>query len=309
MSPLQLLLPWWTDSSADAQPSSEPLLDSHLTPSSLGMTGLSSSPLRSHTSTESSVSSALAVYRHPEAQHEMKLGNLLVGFELKQCKRRSIGMVVSPEGLTVRAPRWATWSDIEQALQDKSRWICAKLVDQRDKGQRQAAARILWEEGASVPYLGEPLVLMLSPGQEACRMVEQDMAVPGVARRVLHVGAPADASPDLIRERVLVWLHEQALKLYEQRLAHFSAIMGVSVKRLRLSAARTRWGSASADGTIRLHWKLIHFSATIIDYVVVHELAHLKEMNHSPRFWRVVASALPDYELPLEQLRHVAIPE
>ncbi len=309
MSPLQMLLPWWSDPAEDPSPSFPVTSDPSLTPCSSGMTGLSSSPLRHLTSTETSVTSPLAVYRHPEAQHEMKLGNLLVGFELKQCKRRSIGMVVSPEGLTVRAPRWATWSDIEQALQDKSKWICAKLVDQRDKGKRQAAARIVWEEGASVPYLGEPLVLMLNPKLQGCELVEQTVSLPGVARRVLHVGAESDADSASIRERVLPWLHAQAVLRYEQRLAHFSAIMGVSVKRLRLSAARTRWGSASADGTIRLHWKLIHFSPSIIDYVVVHELAHLKEMNHSPRFWRVVAGALPDYEVPLDQLRHVAIPE
>jgi predicted metal-dependent hydrolase len=85
--------------------------------------------------------------------------------------------------------------------------------------------------------------------------------------------------------------------------------MGVQMKALKLSSARTRWGSASVDGTIRLQWKLMHFSPAVIDYVVVHELAHLREMNHSPRFWQVVAEALPDYEVPLEQLRHAVIPE
>jgi predicted metal-dependent hydrolase len=73
--------------------------------------------------------------------------------------------------------------------------------------------------------------------------------------------------------------------------------------RLKLSSAQTRWGSASADGTIRLNWRLVHFGLSVVDYVVVHELAHLREMNHSPAFWDVVRSVLPDVEERRAQLR------
>ena len=107
------------------------------------MSSTPSSSLRSNHASDSVSPGGLAVFRHPAAEHEIRLGQSLVAFELKRCKRRSIGMVVSPEGLSVRAPRWATWSDIEQALQDKSRWICGKLVDQRDRGHKVAAARII----------------------------------------------------------------------------------------------------------------------------------------------------------------------
>ena len=74
------------------------------------------------------------------------------------------------------------------------------------------------------------------------------------------------------------------------------------VTRLSLSSAQTRWGSASASGAIRLHWRLIHFALPTIDYVVAHELAHLREMNHSPRFWEVVGSVVPDYRAARRQL-------
>lgn len=330
----QMLLPWWGEPleapthvstrTAPHAPHDSPTASSGFPvsdASSDGMTPPPKSSLLRHsvTAEASAPAAALSVFRHPSAQHEMLLGQVLVGFELLRCKRRSIGMVVSPDGLTVRAPRWATWNDIEQALSDKSRWICAKLVDQRDKGQRQAAARITWEEGGSIPYLGEPLVMMWAPGQKGCTLVEQQHGLPGVAQRVLHVGVPAAeqvqwaAEParaaTWMREHVLRWLQGQALAHYRERLAHFSPAMGVQMKALKLSSARTRWGSASVDGTIRLQWKLMHFSPAVIDYVVVHELAHLREMNHSPRFWQVVAEALPDYEVPLEQLRHAVIPE
>ncbi|NCV71165.1 MAG: M48 family peptidase, partial [Betaproteobacteria bacterium] len=74
--------------------------------------------------------------------------------------------------------------------------------------------------------------------------------------------------------------------------------------RWQLSSARTRWGSCNAKSVIRLNWRLIHKDPMLIDYVVVHELAHLKELNHSPRFWAIVESVLPDYRERKRLLRH-----
>jgi predicted metal-dependent hydrolase len=82
----------------------------------------------------------------------------------------------------------------------------------------------------------------------------------------------------------------------------------VRPKRLSLSSASTRWGSASADGSVRLNWRLVHFALPVIDYVVTHELAHLREMNHSAAFWDVVRSVLPDYEAARHSLRHELLP-
>jgi hypothetical protein len=104
------------------------------------------------------------------------------------------------------------------------------------------------------------------------------------------------------------WLQRQARALFEQRCAHFATALGVRMTRLRLSAAQTRWGSASADGSIRLNWRLVHFSLDVIDYVVAHELAHLREMNHSPAFWSVVRSVIPDMEQRKASLREPTLP-
>jgi predicted metal-dependent hydrolase len=82
----------------------------------------------------------------------------------------------------------------------------------------------------------------------------------------------------------------------------------VQVRRLSLSSAATRWGSASADGSIRLNWRLVHFALPVIDYVVTHELAHLREMNHSPAFWDVVRQALPGFEAARGRLRSDTLP-
>jgi predicted metal-dependent hydrolase len=89
---------------------------------------------------------------------------------------------------------------------------------------------------------------------------------------------------------------KQARSLFVQRLDFFAPQLGVKWQRLNVSSAQTRWGSASANGAIRLNWRLIHHKLRVIDYVVVHELSHLREMNHSSRFWATVQSVMPDFE-------------
>jgi len=119
---------------------------------------------------------------------------------------------------------------------------------------------------------------------------------------------PLAAQPTQIRDAVQGWLQRQALALFEERCAFYAARLGVNIRRLRLSSAQTRWGSASADGTVRLNWRLIHFALPSIDYVVAHELAHLHEMNHSPAFWEVVRSVMPDYQARRGSLRDGQVP-
>jgi hypothetical protein len=104
------------------------------------------------------------------------------------------------------------------------------------------------------------------------------------------------------------WLQRQAKRVFTDRCHHFAEQLGVRFTRLSLSSAQTRWGSASADGSVRLNWRLIHFALPVIDYVVTHELAHLREMNHSPAFWEVVRSVLPDFERSRGALRSEVLP-
>ena len=100
----------------------------------------------------------------------------------------------------------------------------------------------------------------------------------------------------------------QARRLFQQRLDHFAPLLGVQWKKMSLSNARTRWGSARSDGSIRLNWRLLHFNPAVLDYVVVHELSHLREMNHSPRFWDTVRSVMPDYAALRLQLKSQPLP-
>ena len=247
-------------------------------------------------------------HRHPRAHREALLAGHRVAYELRQSRRRSIGFVVGPEGLTVSAPRWLGQGEIEAALREKATWILRKLQEQRERAARVQANRVEWREGGQVPFLGEPVILVLDARTTGAVLHTDDTALPGVPRLTLHLGLPQHAAPEQIRDVVQSWLQRQARRIFEERCGVFATRLGVRMTRLTLSSASTRWGSASADGSIRLNWRLVHFALPVIDYVVTHELAHLREMNHSPAFWDVVRTALPDYEQARGALRHEVLP-
>jgi predicted metal-dependent hydrolase len=231
-----------------------------------------------------------------------------VAYELRRSRRRSIGFVVGAEGLSVSAPRWVGHGEIEAALNAKAAWILRKLQEQRERVSRLQAAKVQWREGGSVPFLGETVIMVLDPRASGAILHTDAQALPGVPRLTLHLGLPQTAEPDQIRDLVQSWLQRQARRIFEERCQHFAQRLGVQMKRLSLSSAHTRWGSASADGSVRLNWRLVHFGLPVIDYVVTHELAHLREMNHSTAFWDVVRSALPEYETARGVLRHEILP-
>jgi predicted metal-dependent hydrolase len=249
-----------------------------------------------------------AVFRHPQADREIRLDEHLVSYALRRARRGSIGFVVGIEGLSVSAPRWVGIGDIEAALRDKAGWILRKLHEQRERARRLQANKVEWRDGVMIPFLGENIIVVLDTRATGAVLNGAADALPGVPRLTLHVGLPDSAAPEQIRDSVQAWLQRQARRVFDERCRHFARQLGVRCTRLALSSAQTRWGSASADGSIRLNWRLIHFALPTIDYVVTHELAHLREMNHGPRFWDVVRSVLPDYERTRGNLKDDVLP-
>jgi predicted metal-dependent hydrolase len=124
----------------------------------------------------------------------------------------------------------------------------------------------------------------------------------------LRLGLPLNAEPQQIRDAVQAWLMRQAKALFVERLNHYAPQLGVQWQRVSLSSAATRWGSASANGAIRLNWRLVHHKRDVIDYVVAHELSHLRVMDHSPRFWETVQSVMPDYAQRRRVLKDEPLP-
>lgn len=239
------------------------------------------------------------VFSHPEASRELLLGGVRVAYRLQRARRRSIGFTVGADGLAVRAPGWVTLAAVDAALHEKADWILRKLGEAQARQRRQEDARIVWGDGALLPYLGGQLLLRIDPTQRRTGQCQPD----GQGRSELYLGLPQGAQPAQIRDAAQAWFMRQARAHFTVRLDHFAPRLGVQYRSLRLSSAATRWGSARSDGSIRLNWRLLHYRESIIDYVVAHELAHLRVMDHSPRFWDVVHSVVPDYAELRQQLR------
>ncbi len=243
-----------------------------------------------------------ACYVHPRASRRIQLGHTDVAYAFRRAKRRTIGMAVGPDGLEVSAPRWVSVGEVELALREKADWIARKLVEMDERQQQLGAARIDWRDGVVIPYLGNDLQVVLDSTQALKK---------GAAHldgAVLRLGLPMHADAAQIRDAAQAWLMRQAKVLFTQRLDHFAPQLQVQWRKLSLSSAATRWGSAGADGGIRLNWRLIHHKLDIIDYVVAHELSHLRVMNHSPQFWETVESVVPDYAKRRRVLREQMLP-
>jgi predicted metal-dependent hydrolase len=261
-------------------------------------------------------------YRHPSANREARLGNAIVAFEFKRARRKTIGFVVGEEGLVVRAPKWVPLYEVDAAVRERGDWILRKLVETRERHERLQATRIEWRDGTTFPFLGESIIVVLDPRHAFASVGGElkvsallhtnegaaNLTLAGVPRMTLHIGLHQDAAPEQIRDAVQAWLMRQAKRLFTERLNHFAPQLQVQWKKLSLSSAGTRWGSARIDGSIWLNWRLIHFNQSVIDYVVAHELSHLRVMDHSPKFWDTVRTVVPDYSTLRSQLRDEAIP-
>jgi len=251
-----------------------------------------------------------AAFIHPLASRQIQLQQTTIAYAFQRVKRKTIGMSVGADGLEVRAPRWATVSGVEAVLHEKSAWILRKLQESQERQKQMKHTIIDWKDGATIPFLGENMVVRLDPQHQFQQggAVLADVAADNTAVKTLQVALSLHAQPGQIRDAVQAWLMQQAKLNFIQRLDHFAPLLGVKWARLSLSNASSRWGTASVDGSIRLNWRLIHFKQEVIDYVVAHELSHLRVMNHSPQFWETVGSLLPDYEQRRHELNGEVLP-
>ncbi|NEX60822.1 M48 family metallopeptidase [Noviherbaspirillum galbum] len=226
----------------------------------------------------------------------IQLESHVIEYRLVRSKRRSIGFVIDEDGLRITAPRWVTIAELENAIREKQRWILSKLTERRERSARRLQAQMRWEDGGTLPFLGRDLTLRIRAAQGV------GVAFDGEAME-LTVSLPPDATEQQLKDRVQGWLQREAKRLFGERLPLYAEKLGVAYHSFALSSATTQWGSCTAQGKIRLNWRLIHFALPQIDYVIAHELAHLREMNHSPRFWATVQSIFPEFEAAKRVLR------
>lgn len=226
------------------------------------------------------------------AARRVALAGRDVPYALIRGRRRTIGIEVGLDGVVVRAPRWAPIREIEAALVERSRWI-AKSLDEW-LGRRRDCLPREWRSGATILHRGAELTLSVRAAADPA--IRADLFN-------LTVDHPCAGDESKVARAVGAWLRDEALRLVVPRTAHFAARLGRPAPAVRLSAARSEWGSCNSRGEIRLNWRLAQLPPALADYVVAHEVAHLAHLDHSRRFWAIVESLLPGHVALRRELR------
>ena len=214
----------------------------------------------------------------------IQLDGQALSYTLLRRKRRTIGFKVDFDGLTVSAPPREPYTYLDQLILERARWIGAKL---REMDAQRLPER-KWQTGERLPLLGAELELYLYRTHTRSEPLHH-------AGRI-YVGVPDTKDAPTVQTRVANWYRRQAERHFQERISALIPKLGVAVPQLKLSNARTTWGMCLPSGEIRLSWRLIKAPPAQIDYVVAHELAHLKHMNHSRAFWSTVAQLYPDFQ-------------
>lgn len=228
---------------------------------------------------------AKAVMRHGQ----VRLDNAWIDYRLHCVPRRKhVHLLVDHDGvLQVRAPYRFSRAGAEAVIREQAPWVVRALR------RAWAAPRVQLDTGAEVPYLDEQLTLELIPA-----------ARPRVTRegREVKVQSPLH-TPEVIRTLLEGWYRHEARSFLPARLQGFGARLGVQPAKVGIRGQRTLWGSCSARGNISVNWRLMHVPLSLVDYVLVHEICHLRHLNHSQAFWDLVATVLPDYRARRRRLR------
>jgi predicted metal-dependent hydrolase len=205
-----------------------------------------------------------------------------VQYTLKRSTRaRYARLEVSPErGLIVTIPVFQNIDHVRQLLEEKERWIIEKLAKYSSANSDTKQL----QNGDNITYLGCPLTIEVQPG--VTENVNFDTGN-GTVR--------VTAGRDGLRSTLERWYRIEARKKIEQKVENQSRLMGLSYQRITIKSQKTLWGSCSRKRNLNFNWRLIMAPEPVIDYVVIHELAHIKVMNHSKRFWQTVEKYYPDW--------------
>lgn len=202
--------------------------------------------------------------------------------EIIRSGRRTLSLEVLPDTrLIVRAPRKLSLSLINRVVEEKKDWIVKKQEQMREFNLFRASRN--FEHGQEFWFLGDKYPLCLMPEYSPGFNFDNNRFL---LRRDLKSGA---------KNLFVKWYMSRAREIIAPRVEFYAGISQLKYSRLRFSGAETRWGSCGVRGTLNFSWRLIMAPMKVVNYVVAHELAHLREHNHSPRFWREVEHIFPGY--------------
>jgi len=223
------------------------------------------------------------------------IGANIIEYQINYSRRKTMSITVKPDGtIRVAAPKGTAAKTVQDWVTSKSKWIAAKLAEV-ELANRQVVERS-YQSGEEFSYLGRPMRLELfDPPQQAKTKVR-------FREGTIQITCP-DCSPAAVKAALETWYRWAAGRYIRARVGHYQSQVGGKLGRITIREQKTRWGSCSAQGNLNFNWRIMMAPPEIIDYLVVHELCHLVHLNHSPSFWNLVASIIPDYKARKDWLR------
>ncbi len=219
-------------------------------------------------------------------QESFLLGDTVVVI-VRSVRRKSLSIEVGQQGVKARAPLRMRISTITQFVESKERWINRHLA-----ALPAPVPELALRSGAQLSLLGSPLELRVMPNQHGKVVIDHGQLNLPVKQSHL----PIESS---VRNKLIRWYKEFAQTELEQRVLQFAAQMDVPANKrlnIRVRDYKRRWGSCDHQGELSFNWRIIQAPSQVLDYVVIHELAHCHEFNHSKRFWAIVATHMPDWK-------------
>lgn len=214
----------------------------------------------------------------------------MTDYTLIRSQRRTVAIHIKDGAVEVRAPIGMPKREIDKFVASKEGWITERLAQSRSFADRREAFSLNY--GDAVVFRGKEYPLAAKTGKWAGFDGERFFLPPGF-------------EPEQVKSAVVQIYRMLAKQLITERVEHCAGLMGVSPVAVKINGAKTRWGSCSAKKSLNFSWRLAMADDAVIDYVVTHELAHISEMNHSARFWAIVADALPDYKERQKMLKEL----
>ena len=224
-----------------------------------------------------------------QKQFNLKIGATNLPFAIAFSRRRTMSIIVHPDKrVEVKAPILASMEQILGVIQKRTSWIEKQLQHFEEKPVKKIICT--WESGESIYFLGKKLTLQIRVGKADVQVVEDDIIV----------FLPKNTAPSSVEKAIEKWYLAQAKLIFGARLRHFSYLPSLEnatpIQTLRIKRLRRRWGSCSSSGNILLNTHLIKAPIACIDYVIIHELCHLKHMNHSKDYYATLVKYCPDWK-------------
>lgn len=206
---------------------------------------------------------------------------------IRSSKRKTAAIKISDKGIEVRIPEWVDDKWVDQWLVKRRSWIEKHYFEQAENNERFC---LNIKQGAAFPLLGKNYAL------NWCKDSRTSVSLDNKVLKVVISNRSKKQVEECVRQALVRWYKVQAEELLKERMDYWQLVIGLNCNSLKIKGFKRRWGSCSASGEVSLNWRLVMAPQELIDYVIIHELAHLRYMNHGSEFWKLVGVFCPDWK-------------